>query len=927
MALAYLILLEFIWGPGIPGGADLWGHLFRAEYLAGAIGSEGPGAYFTTAWMPQWYLGDPFRTYYPPLTVLLLTPLMALIGDSILALKVFLTLLTGGLAVLTYLAVLFLWGSWPACLGSILVLFAPYQLRTLLFEGNYPRYLALLALPVLLLAGERLLTTRGRRLPWVVCLAGAWAWAILAHPQQAYLFAIGFGLYLVARLFLDPDLPIQRGAYWLGGLLAGVLLSAPWTLPAYSRAELANVPYLPFEKVELFAADLTALLPQTMLVQGAIVVGSGTLLLALLAAASRPSPQRTSLLVASLVSIWFALGPDGVAFSLLPLREQLLPERFLNFASFCLPMSAAGILPLGRRLRWLRIAVILPLVALDAVPAVALARSKPLPAEVPALATAVDTAGLEESGRWILFVEPEPRSTEVYAVGSEATTVNGWGLENTPHHPSLRRYLTASAWSPEYLQSLLSRWSVAGAVVSSPNNTEAEEAFLIEAGFTRQASVAGYQLWQSRSQPGPVQALPADRMLLLGDRLSPFLMTFPFAEQSPESGLSKLSLEELRRYPAVGLYQFAGSNAALEEREGLIREYLQAGGLLVTDLTGIAGDYGSGLDYLGVDVLNLRFDGPMQVRWAERLGEMPTTLALPGETSWSGSFYRGLDQVFAEVQFEGDWYPILGRKRVGEGDAWFVGLNLLYYAQEAQLPIVAATIQDLTLAGTSVDRRLAFEGLPVSGWQVGGSGLRFEVQVPRDLDEALVSHTYSPRFRAWIDGELRPISAFENMMVIPLPAGRHSVEITYFPFGTFWPVLGWSLGFTGGVGLAFAYWWERRRFIPEWPGDQDRPVESDRTHAPCANCGFVLAEVGKPTSLTYPFQVVHCPICGLTMDDDGFVKGDELDEQQRRQRLADWLEQHNYHPETVEQRWGFDFESFFSGEGESPELPPQAGGG
>ena len=915
-----MILLSALWLPGTPAGADTWGHLFRAEYLAEAMDRQGPSAYFRTAWMPAWYMGDPFLTYYPPLTALALTPFVYLAGSGVLGLKLFLSLALGAFSLAAYVAIYALWGRWPAGFGAVLVLLSPYQMRTTFFEGNLPRMLSLLALPILLVGTEKVLTTSRPRLPWVGLLSAAWAWAILAHPQQAYLYGIGLSLYLVFRLFLDPDLPLVRAIPWLGGALIGLILSAPWALAAYGRGELANVPNLPVEKVALFTAPAASLVPRLNLTDGTVALGFGILLLALLAAASRPDPRRTALVVTGLVCFVLSLGPAGVVYSLLPLQAQLLPERFLNFTAFALPVAAAGIVPIRSGFRWARLFVIGSLVLLDLAPALGLIRHVRFQAQDLELQAAVAGADVPDEARWILFSDPEPRAAEVYLLGQQVTLANGWALENTPHHETLRRYLTAAEWSSDYLASLLGRWAVGGAVVQTQADP-ATAAGLSQHGWHRVERVGDFELWQDGSPPSPVQALPDRRLLVLGDSIAPILMAFPFGQEAEAKRLAALDPGAIAGFPALALYRFADPTSDLGQEQAILTDYLEAGGNVIVDLSGMEQTAGRSTDFLGVSVLSLSFSQEMALRW-HGLETMPDSLPLPeGVDGWSAATYRGLDGVVAEVALDETWYPFLGYKQFGAGRAWFVGLNLLYYAQLTQSVELAQAIQQLTLDGVDVDRSLSYAALPVKDWQAGGRGLSFGVAVPEPAGPALVAYTYSPRFRAYVDGQPIGIESFEHLMVLDLPAGSHQVVIEYLPFGTGWPVAGWLVGGLGLLGLVAATIVEQRRYLPPAPVPAHEPVVSDRSHAPCANCGFLLSEVGPPSAVTYPFQVVHCPICGLSMGDEGFSPGEELDAATRQARLAAWLRQQDYDPETVHERWGFSAEAFFSGEGELPHLP------
>ena len=162
------------------------------------------------------------------------------------------------------------------------------------------------------------------------------------------------------------------------------------------------------------------------------------------------------------------------------------------------------------------------------------------------------------------------------------------------------------------------------------------------------------------------------------------------------------------------------------------------------------------------------------------------------------------------------------------------------------------------------------------------------------------------------------------MIQLSLPQGKHEIHIEHQPYGTIWPILGLLVSILGVGGLVVGTIIERRNFIP--PTDESvssKEGEIDE-YAPCATCGFLFARLGPPTPITYPFQTVDCPICGLRMDDEGFQPGEELPEQERDQKLADWLHDNEYDPKTVREKWGFNEGDFFGDSGDALrlEFPP-----
>ena len=923
-AVAALWLL--IWSPGALRGADTWSHLFKAEVLAEEMHSRGLGAYLTSAWMPEWYLGDPYRTYYPPLTTLVLAPLQYLMADAVLTAKLFVSL-----ALLTYAALVYgflnrMWGRWPAALGATLAVWAPYQLRTIFFEGNIPRILAFLVLPLIAWQTENVLTGAKHRAGAAAVLGLLWAWTILAHPQQAYMFAIAFALYVAARLFLEAETPMTRAAWWLGGILWGAALTLPWALPAYVGNELPGIPYLPEIKVETFVANFAAILPSFTLTDGRILLGSGTLLLALLAAIARPDARRTGYVFAALATLWFSMGPSSIGFSLLPLHDQLLPERFLNFTAFALPVAAAGILPLHNTARTPRLALVIGLLALDLAPGFSIARAIPYPEEQAPLA-GLPPQGVGRGGRTALLTYPEPTALEVYFLGQGSEMLNGWALENTPHHISLRRVLSAPEWGADYLRVRFDLWDVHRVVVRGGEEAGAARAALESIGFIRDASLGPYEVWLEPRGSAPVQRPPVGQMLVVGNDLLPFVGAFPFAEERRVSGLSEIGLAEMLTHPMIGLYRFADGSDGLARAEATLREYLRYGGTVVIDLSGMEDLVGRSLDFLDVGVLRLSYDHQTTLRWdgdPEGESERLDFEGLP-EAGWSGAAYLRLDGVLASVEQDGDWYPVLGYKDFGAGRAWFVGLNLFYYSQLTGDIRLSERLRGAALESAPVTRELLLEDIEVRDFQAWDRGLSFTAQLDRP-SEAVVSYTYTPRWEVLVDGTSVPFTSYEGLIRFNLPLGEHAVQVGYRPYGTLWPKLGLGLGVFAGL-IAIALILVERRAKPAPVAPQKAEAE-EPSYAPCANCGFRIAEKYQPTAVTYPFNVVSCPLCGMRMDDEGFNPGQSLGLEQREKALTRWLESHNYNPEQVYKRWGFGVEDFFESSAAAeggPSSPPTPG--
>jgi len=917
LLVAFFILLALVgvWTAGSPRGADTWGHLFRAEYLAGIMGTEGAGAYFRAAWMPNWYMGDPFLTYYPPLTTLVLAPLVYLTQNGDIALRILISLFLVGFSGLTFAYLDRAWNRWAAFLGTVLAVGAPYQMRTVFFEGNLPRMLCLLALPAIALLTDRLLVPNSRRAPITILLGLCWTWAILSHPQQAVIFAIGIGFYLILRLILDPEVPLYQLAPWVGSVVLGALFAAPWLLPAYSRAELANVPFLPAEKIPLFSSTLEGFLPYLDLTHGQILFGFGSLLIGLLAIAARPDPHRSAWYLTGLLAIMFSLGPDGVFFNLIPLNNQLLPERFVNFSAFAIPVAAAGLLPMGRNLRWIRSLLLVILVAVELVPAARIIPGGGYPQEQAVL----EAVSAPDGGRVALLTYPEPTSLEVYFAGKASPLINGWALENTPHHVALRRVLSAPEWGPEYLEALFARWDVRMAVIAGGVEADPAREAVSGMGFDRAGVIGRYELWRRIAPSARVQELPAQNMLLVGDGLAPFLTAFPFAEEASPDMFIREQSGALTEYPILGFYRFAGDSVDVKQTEDILRNYLNGGGTIVVDLSGMEDIFGRTLDFFGVHAFRLAFDDRMTLRWSDPSANLPAQLHFSGllEEGWSGASYEGLDTIVAVMDRDGASYPVLGYKDVGQGRVWFIGGNLLYYTQLTGQSALRQYIRAIILQDIPVSTTLEWPSVPLQAYSESADGLAFDYASAGPVS-ALISYTYHPRWRATIDGVKVGLGVRDNLIRIALPAGSHHVEIRYDAWGSLLPWLGGMAAALGIFGSIIFWGLDRHLRKTESPPrdflevfQKPESPEGGGTFTPCAHCGFRLAVSRPPTPITYPFQVSQCPICEARMDDEGFRPGKDLTREEQARALHRWLRANQYDPRTIHTQWGFSVDEFF----------------
>lgn len=837
--------------------------------MAEAIRQQGLVAGFVhSAWMPDWYLGDPMRVYYPPLTAWILGPLTALVNDVFIAYRLLVTGIVLGLSLSVY-SVGRRWGHsrWLAATGALLAVMAPYTLRTIFAEGNLPRGLALLPLPWIFLFTEATLTRKDAASTFAL-LAGLWAVTFVAHVMQAPIFALAVGIYVVVRLVGDVYIPLRRGVLALAPVAAGGLLAAFYLLPAYSRAELANVPSLPAIKIDLFSVPPSALLPHQTDIE-AVSIGVLTAALAVVVMFRMRRRHHTALLAAGVLCALAAFGPAGGVFQFVPLNQLFLPERFLNASTLIFPLMIATATTLERRWLWL-VGGFALVWLVEFTPAWRVVHLREAPPDETALAAALSQADLP--GRVAPLTLPNPTAPLIYLTSIEGKHANiaGWALENTPHALAIRRLLTAATSAPAYLERLLSLWNVDYLITRDLAETEAP-ALDPNLPYRMIARYGTLRLWERTTPSAFVHALPDRRMLVIGDNPTSWLFAFPFAAEGERPDPQTYTPEDLKPYTVIGLARFPASPGV----EPALADWVRQGNTLIVDLSGVGSLAQQGFTLFGVHALPLTVEAAPAAAWPAELQGMPDRLRFPmDEGAWVGATYFGLDETVATITYNDQTYPLLGYRTIGEGRVWFISLNLLYYLDVSGQREATARLVDYLLADVDVDRRLALPRLDIARLQREPTQIAFDYQSPKPVS-AVVSMTYFPRWQAAVDDAPLAVRSHEHLLRLDLPAGQHRVTLTYTPYTAISFIGLLMSGLTAGsLGVGLVY---LRRYGMLARSDreghfedrlaQPRPVqEIVHGFAVCPACGYDQARIGPPTAESYPFVSIACPQCGFTLD-------------------------------------------------------------
>ena len=814
-----------------------------------------------SAWMTEWYLGDPTRVYYPPLTVWVLGIVSAIFGDVIVGYRVFVTgiLVTLGVSVYVVGA---RWGRnhWAAAIGGLLAVMAPYTLRTIFSEGNLARGLAILPLPWIVWYTEILLTEKHTRRVLAI-LAVLWAFVVVAHVMQAAMFAVIVAAYIGLRVLNNVYIPIRRSALAMVPIFGGFCIASFYLVPAYGRFELANVPALPESKIDLFSISLEAFLPRHESIE-AISIGAVTLVAALITTIGLSKQHQKTLTLAGFLAVALAFGESSGIFGLIPLNTSLLPERFLNASAIFFPLIIATIPRYATRWNIAIAFFALAILLVEFLPAWRVVQMRSAPPDELGIARALGERSLD--GRIAPLTLPNPTASQMYLTSAFGgrDNVSGWALENTPHQDAIRRLLSAAARAPDYLARVLSLYNADYFVT---RRTEATSA--ISAPYDPVAVVDDLILWERRTPSSFAQVLPdGEGMLVIGQNATSWLFSFPFASEGYSPNPADYSADYLSHFSVIGLNRLDTSG----DVEAALRSWVEAGNTLVVDLSGTDAILGQGFSLFGVQSFPTSLAGPSALRWPDTFTAMPDELTFaPEDTPWVGATYRQLDAVVATVEHRGSEFPLLGYRQVGDGVVWYVGFNFFFWLDINERDAALAELRDYILAGAPVRRTVGLPAFAINGLERDASQITFSYENLPEAVDVVLSMTYFPRWRVEIDGAPADLNNHEHLAMVRAPAGSHTITLTYAPYGLI-SILSAGAAVLSALGLILYAALTRtpiavsdrlETFFDRHPPPLERQQAPPEKYVECPRCGFERAETGPPTNETYPFLSISCPNC------------------------------------------------------------------
>jgi len=578
------------------------------------------------------------------------------------------------------------------------------------------------------------------------------------------------------------------------------------------------------------------------------------------------------MLIVACLSLLIAFGEKAGLYLFLPLRQLILPERFLNVTVVILPLLIASS-PVMRIVKWWLIVGLVLILLVDFAPIWRIIHMRPAPDDLVHLAQVSSSRPF--TGRSVPIINPSPSSQHIYFTSVEANrySATGWALENTPQHQGIRRLGQAMNRSLDYLPAILSLWNTD--YIITERHTQVES---LKPLYRPIVADGLFKLWERVEPSSFAHALPDNPMLIVGDNPTSWVFAFPFASEGYSPELADYTPEYLARFRAIGLNRIPNPNGI----EPILREWVEDGGTLIMDLSNLPAPHHAGFQIFGVQTFSylITMNNPIQ---SDILG-FPDLFTLPaGIDQWVGNTYYDLDEVLLSINIEGEIYPMLGYKDVGQGRVWFIGFNLFYWLDLQHDPSITQNLVKMILADTDVYQDLTLPALNIHQKQYHHATLTLDYSLEQD-QYVILSQTYFPRWQASIDGQPIEIENHQHLIALNLPSGQHQLKLIYEPYSII-SLFSFGVSVFGLLLLVGVLIFLR---IQEVLTVQDRihdffdrhsyghpPTEQETELLICSECGQQTAIAFPPTQETYPFFVIKCSQCGFHTSDTSNKKFDE----------------------------------------------------
>ena len=770
-----------------PSGSDTLCHLYKGDILYKSI-KEGN---LYPLYDPNWYNGVEMMRYWAPLPVYFLAFCQMLAGGDMF----------GGYIIFNGLifffgALSFLWIGIKTerihlgAIMGILWFFMPNNLLALYYEGNLPRSLSMILLPLFIYYLIKFMQEEKKK--HLVTIGIIYAFIILCHSGYAGMVALSVIIFLFINGIINTTW--VRGIYVMGMIVASFMLTGLWLVPSLiggiSNTDSSEV------MASFFQDFFVSINPVYRILYGNITfyIGFAAFIVGVFGLLFAKKNTQAGFITAVLIFLLTSLSAYPIL-KTLPGSQYLWMLRFISIGLCILLID----LMLWKTLRKWILVLLMGMLIIDTIPSLSMmygfmnnenvyermdktdedsliALAKKITNQRVAL---MDLSSLGATGAYLL---------SDYKGGSMATFGAGWQSAAT----ATNIVQLNKAFEGGYFNYLFDRALELGndTILIKMSGCDWKkypvaklEAAAILRNYKLIADNGSYRLYHIET-PKSFGVVSHYDAIGIGAGTPAMSLDFPDIEETESINLNDYTYEELSKYDTVYLNGFTYKNK--KQAEDLVIKLSENGTRVVILADGIPENPATKqYEFLGVRCNLVTFaNGYPELVFRDRV--LNCDLFKEGFETWNTVFMNGLDTVYATTSEDGVELPFYGT--VKNDNIIMLGINLTYHFALTRDKAVEALLAE------------------VFGIEAGRMPLRTikEINVTYGYDEITIETdervnttlSFHDNFVADSDIESR------NRLLYVSPGTTHiSMKYPYFKTGLFVSTLGLLFMIVLGRGL------------------------------------------------------------------------------------------------------------------------------
>jgi uncharacterized membrane protein len=776
--LVVLVIFRNVAGPGIPSGSDSLAHLFKIWY----IGQHALQLHAIPSWLPAWYEGTDLLKYYQPLFYLFSTPFYLITKNVFTTYKI-VTLLWAMLVALAMYGVVYRrLGLFPAIVAAILYALAPPVIRAYLSVGLLPQAFSYIFLPLAFHFTLRLADEQEHRAKTVALLACAWALFILAHPMSAAYAMMGVGIFLAVYQATrrEERHPLVITRYILS-IALGVGVAALWFVPAYfglskpaTSGESVFATSVPWRELAGLVTGSIAATGRFIPIPFAALAVVGTFW--------RRSALAWGLAAMGTFTMIFALGVQTPIYGWLPFSSSIFPEYGLFGACFAFAFLAGRLFERTTRNRTREIwtvaitLLVLFIVLFESQPAFNLIINRPEPTLVTKLLE--QSKSLKANGRISMLGHSTAPLSFYPTVITGRNITEGFFYTGTNHYKEIANLndVALHHLDPAYVHRKLDQWNTRYILANTTDLSQ--DAAVIPPEFKLAGASDFWRLFYKDEAGSNFQVMTHDT-IAIGKNPAAVSLRYPWVVEGGQY-IDDYDWRYLSRFKRIILVGFGFHDR--KTAADLITKLAENNRTVIIDLQDVAAEFGTeSVSFMNVLPIPVTTATSVTLKPDHKLPGLEdrqlrlTNLTADGEP-WKAVVYSGLDSSAYNLTVDGKTYSALGTKRVGsKGVVYFAGMNLFFHNLQSN-DKNGAKLTDW-LAGPR-ENNLYLPNFPVTAQSWGDKTITFTYHSTCS-EPVIASTTWTDNWRATIDGQPLRAYDYENLPLFFLPAGRHTIQLTY----------------------------------------------------------------------------------------------------------------------------------------------------